>query len=548
MSVLFALLLCQVGTIFAGKTDDLVPYLNALQFRNGPSFVYANQSFGLQQFCVLYTEPENVSTIRFGWDTLGLRSYLFQNPGDPKMQRSPPMGMRSAVPLGGLGTGSFELRADGSIHEWTIENQTPAGSAKLSQEAVDLAVFGVRVQTGTSSKAALLRTHPPKGYPGVASMGYSGSFPVSKLTVRDEQFGDVGLDLFAYSALKPRDSKTSATPAVAFTFRINNPTEKTVNVSLMFNLPLGIQTDTARQGESYKYIQMSTVNSTICSKACASDPKCFSWQTETKNKTCLLFNKTFPHYWKPGFTSGQKNTWKAHDSMLTLNRPGNYPQSGNTTIVTEKSHSPSFMVSDSFGQIWKQFSTHGYLQSTAKSFGGGFHGATAINVTVGPGDEETLTMVLGWYYPNRDFTVEIVGNYYSNIFKSSEEAALLVSSDLASTLQSISYWHSSMMIDTTKESVQTLPEWLQDVLVNGLSFWRSGLYLRDGRWRQFEALDCIDIDSVHNDFQREIPYVLFYPDLVKKVMRAWAKYQSEDGHIVETLVMGCYSPTRKMDR
>ena len=235
-------------------------------------------------------------------------------------------------------------------------------------------------------------------------MGYSGSFPVSKLTVRDEQFGDVGLDLFAYSALKPRDSKTSATPAVAFTFRINNPTEKTVSVSLMFNLPLGIQTDTARQGESYKCIQMSTVNSTICSKACASDPKCFSWQTETKNKTCLLFNKTFPHYWKPGCTSGQKNTWKAHDSMLTLNRPGNYPQSGNTTIVTEKSHSPSFMVSDSFGRIWKQFSTHGYLQSTAKSFGGGFHGATAINVTVGPGDEETLTMVLGWYYPNRDFT------------------------------------------------------------------------------------------------------------------------------------------------
>ena len=94
---------------FTGKTDDLVPYLNALQFRNGPSFVYANQSFGLQQFCVLYTEPENVSTIRFGWDTLGLRSYLFQNPGDPKIQRSPPMGMRSAVPLGGLGKSDLDV-------------------------------------------------------------------------------------------------------------------------------------------------------------------------------------------------------------------------------------------------------------------------------------------------------------------------------------------------------------------------------------------------------------------------------------------------------
>ena len=106
----------------------------------------------------------------------------------------------------------------------------------------------------------------------------------------------------------------------------------------------------------------------------------------------------------------------------------------------------------------------------------------------------------------------------------------------------------SSLVDSNGQSVQTLPVWLQDVLVNGLSFWRSGLYLRDGRWRQFESLDCIDIDSVHNDFQREIPYVLFYPDLVENVMRASAKYQSDDGHIVETLAARCYSPTRKIDR
>lgn len=233
-------------------------------------------------------------------------------------------------------------------------------------------------------------------------MGYSGSYPVSKLTVRDKQFGDVMLDLFAFSALKPRDSNTSATPAIAFTLRINNPTKKSVGVSFMFNLPLGIQRDTARLGKSYK--SMKKYNSTTCSKACVLDPKCMSWQMEIKNKTCLLFNQAPPHSWHPGFTSGQKNTWTAHDSMLTLNRPGNYPQSGNTTIVTDKADSPSFMVSDSFSQIWKQFSTHGNLLSTVESFGDGFHGAASVNVTVGPGDEKTLTMVLGWYYPNRDFT------------------------------------------------------------------------------------------------------------------------------------------------
>ena len=64
------------------------------------------------------------------------------------------------------GTGSFELRADGSFHEWTTENQSPAGSAKLNYVALDLAIFGVRVQSEITTSAKLLRTHPPTGYPG----------------------------------------------------------------------------------------------------------------------------------------------------------------------------------------------------------------------------------------------------------------------------------------------------------------------------------------------------------------------------------------------
>ena len=142
------------------------------------------------------------------------------------------------------------------------------------------------------------------------------------------------------------------------------------------------------------------------------------------------------------------------------------------------------------------------------------------------------------------YTAEIVVNYYS---KNNEEPVSFLLRNVSPTLQAISAWHASMIIDSNSKSVQTLPVWLQDVLVNGLSFWRSGLYLRDGRWRQFECLDCFDIDSVHNDFQREILYVLFYPDLVENVMCAWAKYQGDNGQIVETLAAGCYSPTRKID-
>lgn len=130
-----------------------------------------------------------------------------------------------------------------------------------------------------------------------------------------------------------------------------------------------------------------------------------SWQLEADNNTCLLFDEVPLHAWHPGSTSGQKGLWTAHNSMLTLNRFGDYPQSGNTTLLTEEGANATFMVSDIFGHIWKQFDNHGYLVSTPKSFGiGAFYGAASVNVTVEPGMEETLTIVLGWFYPNRDFT------------------------------------------------------------------------------------------------------------------------------------------------
>ena len=88
----------------------------------------------------------------------------------------PPSGIRSSVPLGGLGTGTIELRADGSLREWTIFNNFPRHGLKVDWD--DL-LFGIRV--GTTDAAAVtraLRTHPPMALPGVEQIDYAGAFPV----------------------------------------------------------------------------------------------------------------------------------------------------------------------------------------------------------------------------------------------------------------------------------------------------------------------------------------------------------------------------------
>ncbi len=48
-------------------------------------------------------------------------------------------------------------------------------------------------------------------------------------------------------------------------------------------------------------------------------------------------------------------------------------------------------------------------------------------------------------------------------------------------------------------------------------------------------------DSVHNDGERHIPYIMIFPDSVINKMRAWAGFQLENGMIQEQLRCGCQS-------
>lgn len=51
----------------------------------------------------------------------------------PLLPPHPPV--RSAVPLGGIGAGAFEVRADGSVHEFTIINMSPGARSAGVGEA-----------------------------------------------------------------------------------------------------------------------------------------------------------------------------------------------------------------------------------------------------------------------------------------------------------------------------------------------------------------------------------------------------------------------------
>lgn len=90
----------------------------------------------------------------------------------------------------------------------------------------------------------------------------------------------------------------------------------------------------------------------------------------------------------------------------------------------------------------------------------------------------------------------------------------------------------------------SLPSWLGDQLVNSLSHIRTAMWFQNcshchrskdarldgaGFWRQWESYACDDLDSIHNDGERHIPYLMFFPNTTRSKLAAWAGNQQPDG-------------------
>ena len=133
-----------------------------------------------------------------------------------------------------------------------------------------------------------------------------------------------------------------------------------------------------------------------------------------------------------------------------------------------------------------------------------------------------------------------IGNFYRNLFNDSISVGQSIiestGDGLTTVVGDILSLH-SIYYNTT------LPDYLIDNLVNSFSHLRSAMWAANGTWRQWEAYDCIDVDSIHNDYQRHLPYILYFPETEKNKLRQHAANQithgADSGMLNEYLAPGC---------
>jgi len=160
---------------------------------------------------------------------------------------NPPM--NSGIPLGGIGCGTVEIRADGNFYDWQIFNNW------ASQMAFDDAFFAIRVKQDANSVAQLLQLKGRSNAPGITTIDYVGEHPFAIMKFMDANM-PAKVELKAWTPFIPHDSKNSGLPACIFSFTVHNPTNKPMEVSLLSSMRNGAGFDIGSLGSRNRKIDV----------------------------------------------------------------------------------------------------------------------------------------------------------------------------------------------------------------------------------------------------------------------------------------------------
>ena len=491
-------------TMLSGTSYILECIILALKFSVSLSsvsdFIYYNegtttsqQRYQLVPITAIYNEGYMYKDDIFGsndWHTNEF-PYLFERYTNGTIG-TPSNGLRSSVPLGPVGQGTFELRGDGRMTDFTIFNNGPNAKPSSFAVKIDLndAVFGFKFfdKTTNIQIAKIIQTSPydeSMHKYAVESLTYSGSYPVSKLHIIDSEFKSFGINyinLTAFSPFEPLNVNKTSKPGVVFYFNIDT-NNNNITMDFFFNWPDIIDID--------QITQSTATNGFTLNKQCnTSDPKYFT-----------SGNMTF-------------NLYECSDN--NGNNKCNNPLQNTTNVISNSLYknwlkflniNPNDNNKTKTGpNLQKIYNHYGFINKNIK--------------LISTSSTFQFSMIFSWFFPLRTFNnnQQYLGNYYNNFYLSSNDVNNDIVENISDIILSIQSWHNLWNLSNN----ELYPDYLKDIYINGPSFIsRTGYLLESeenntGIWRQAESFSCYQIDPPHIHGYRTFAYQLIYGSILDR--------------------------------
>ncbi|MFX0059353.1 MAG: GH116 family glycosyl hydrolase [Candidatus Hodarchaeota archaeon] len=159
------------------------------------------------------------------------------------------------IPLGGIGTGFIELRADSRLWNWQIFNNRPwsgdqflkvGNHSNVVQPWESLMAIQIREKGKPPVIRQLQKIKKDEGrdlyinpdIKNIKDISYLGEFPFINIFYDDDQeIFPVKVSLEAFSPFIPLDLKNSSLPCAIFKFKIKNLTSRPFFSSILFAIP-----------------------------------------------------------------------------------------------------------------------------------------------------------------------------------------------------------------------------------------------------------------------------------------------------------------------
>ena len=399
---------------------------------------------------------------------------------------------QGGVPLGGIGAGCVEMGMDGRFRNITINNN------RVPTERIGLSAFSfvaLRVKVGQQVYTRVLQRAEGgdlgpggSGTPCLSKQNYAwrGLYPASDYRLVDR---DCAADLLwsAFAPVVPFDYDASTLPAFFLGAHVRNPTDETLEVSVVFNWENlcgrtrdNIPAEIAPVFPEYVEVERDTpVMRTEDELEEAAPP--------TPN--ALIFGPA---------------------SRLSSNADGQYCLAAKTRDGLDISvFAWDHENTEDQRSFWEGFRYEGNLAGLRSASESSRSGAVCCAFQLPPGGQRRVDFVLSWYCPRFSVGQKNHGNGYTNRFSDSLEVA-------RNGLEHVSYYFSAVKEWHRRVQSSSLPKWLNEMLINSsYVFSTNTVHTKSGLFGMMESPSNGKVCDWASRLYSSLGTLLFFPRLEK---------------------------------
>jgi non-lysosomal glucosylceramidase len=430
-----------------------------------------------------------------------------ESPGVTRVPGDIDDGYWQGIPVGGFGAGTFSRTYRGDFARWHIK----AGVHKYeSVPANQFAMFQQSDGDAHGTAQVLMAGHPHGSalsswrwdYP-VGAGDYAALFPKSWYDYKSNEF-PAHVILEQFSPILPHNYRESSYPVAVYRWHANNPTTKTVTVSVLLS-----------------WTNMSgwfrTFGRDFSGSPNQGNHNDFAHELISKDQSMkgIIFDRNR--------SGNAPNDWDGQFAIAALDSPG-----------VEVTYHTTFQAAGDGKVIWNNFQKDGRLDNDTTSWVSDkeqLAGAIAVRFTLKPGESKTIPMVIAWDFPlvefgqgrrwNRRYT-DFYGTTGHNTWKIARDGLLYATS----WSDAIDQWQAPYINDESK------PLWFRGMLFNELyvltdggTFWGRKEGTHPDRPATFAMLECFDYAyyaTLDVRFYGSLPLLKFWPEIDKQVLREFA--------------------------